>query len=259
MPGFSSNAILLRKVEYSDHDYIISFLTRSRGKTSVIAKNAKKSVRRFSAAFDLFSVYHIQCSFPKKRKDALTILAHSELENGLINIRYDMKKTALASFWIEVVHFWLEEDKPLEELYDLLLFSLEALDEDLMPMEVVSLMFLIRFMSLSGFTPDFKQCRHCKIQVDDVAQKTIGFDFKEGGIICSKCDTRSSRYGMKVSKGTLKQLSWINTRDVAKADRIKFSRIAIKEGEQLLESFISFHIGREFKSLNFLKQLRQEK
>ncbi|MCP4723082.1 MAG: DNA repair protein RecO, partial [Desulfobacteraceae bacterium] len=48
MSDFFTDAMLLRKIEYGDHDYIITFLTRSRGKISVIAKNAKKSVRRFS-------------------------------------------------------------------------------------------------------------------------------------------------------------------------------------------------------------------
>ena len=42
MPGFTTDAILLRKIEYGDHDFIISFLTESKGKISVIAKNAKK-------------------------------------------------------------------------------------------------------------------------------------------------------------------------------------------------------------------------
>lgn len=259
MPGFSTNAILLKKIEYGDHDYIISFLTRSRGKISVIAKNAKKSIRRFSAALDLFSVYHVQCTFPKKNKDALTILSHSELEDGLVKIRYDVYKTAIASFWIEVVYFWLEEEKPTPELYDLLLFSLKALNNDLMPMEVASLLFLIRFMSLSGFSPDFKRCNHCRTHLDDLNYKNVKFDFKEGCIICHKCEKNQSRYGMNVSKGTLKQLFWINSRDVERADRIKFSKFSVKEGEKLLESFIPFHIGREFKSLEFLRKLRQEK
>lgn len=259
MLGFSSDAILLRKIEYGDHDYIISFLTRSQGKTSVIAKNAKKSIKRFSAALDLFSVYNIQCTFPKKKKDALTILSHSELENGLVKIRHDIYKTAFASFWIELVHFWLEEDRPVEELYDLLLFSLEALNDDLMPMEVVSLLFLIRFMSLSGFSPDFKKCNHCDTPLDDLHYKNVRFDFKEGCIICHQCGRNYSKYGMTVSKGTLKQLFWINTRDVERAERIRFSEFSIKEGEKLLESFIPFHIGREFKSLEFLRQLRLEK
>ena len=68
MLDFTTEAILLRKIEYGDHDFIISFLTESKGKISVIAKNAKKSIKRFSGAFDLFSVNHVQCTYPKKKK-----------------------------------------------------------------------------------------------------------------------------------------------------------------------------------------------
>jgi DNA repair protein RecO (recombination protein O) len=64
--------------------------------------------------------------------------------------------------------------------------------------------------------------------------------------------------GCWVSKGTLKQLAWINTVDMARADRIKFSAVAIKEGEILLESFIPFHIGRNFNSLKFLRKMRSD-
>lgn len=256
MSGFSTNAVLLRKIEYSDHDYIISFLTRSNGKISVIAKNAKKSVKRFSGALDLFSVYHIQCTYPKKNKHGLTILSQADLENGFINIRYDVFKTAYASFWAELTHFWLEEEKPLPKLYDLFIFSLAALNEGMISKEVISLLFQIRFMDLSGFSPNFEVCHHCGIRMDDIQTPTVRFDFKEGRMVCQKCDKKRSIYGMTVSKGTLKQLFWINNSDIKRADRIKFSRYAIKEGEALLESFIPFHIGREFKSLKFLRQIR---
>ena len=90
MPDFITDAILLRKIEYGDHDFIISFLTKSKGKISVIAKNAKKSVKRFSGALDLFFVNQIHCTFPKKKKDGLIILSQADLENGFANIRYDV-------------------------------------------------------------------------------------------------------------------------------------------------------------------------
>lgn len=259
MPGFSTDAILLRKIEYGDHDFIISFLTKSHGKISVMAKNAKKSVKRFSGALDLFSVNHIQCTFPKKNKDALTILSDADLENGLVNIRYDVFKTAYASFWVEMVHFWLEEGKPQPDLYALLLFSLDALNTGTIGKEVLSLLFLIRFMSISGFSPNIETCDTCATPLDRMDQKKIRFDFKEGKILCQNCVKERSKYGMTVSKGTLKQLFWINNSDINRADRLKFSGFALKEGESLLESFIPFHIGREFKSLKFLNRLRQEK
>ncbi|MCK5164445.1 MAG: DNA repair protein RecO [Desulfobacula sp.] len=259
MHGFTTDAILLRKIEYGDHDFIISFLTKSRGKISVIAKNAKKSVKRFSGALDLFSVNHIQCTFPKKKKDGLIILSQVDLENGFANIRYDIFKTAYASFWVELIHFWLEEDKVVSRLYDLLLFSLGALNAGTLSKEVLSLLFQIRFMSISGFFPDIEKCDECKTPVDLIEQKNVRFDFKEGRIVCQNCIKKSSQYGMTVSKGTLKQLFWINNSDISRVDRIKFSSYAINEGEIILEAFIQYHVGRDFKSLQFLKHLRREK
>lgn len=259
MPGFSTDAILLRKIEYGDHDFIISFLTKSNGKISVIAKNAKKSIKRFSGALDLFSVNHIHCTYPKKNKDALTILSQADLENGFASIRFDVFKTAYASFWVELIHSWLEKDKHQPDLYDLLLFSLDALNAGTLSKDVLSLLFQIRFMSISGFSPNIETCDSCKTPVDFILQKKIRFDFQEGRIICENCLANRSKYGMSVSKGTLKQLFWINNSDIKRADRIKFPGFAIKEGEMLLEAFIPFHLGREFKSLQFLKRIRQEK
>jgi len=267
MSDFCTDAILLRKIEYGDHDYIITFLTRSRGKICVIAKNAKKSVKRFSGALDLFSVNHIQCTFPKKNKGALILLAQTDLENGFGNIRYDFFKTTYACYWVEMIYLWLEEGKKQTLLYDLLFFVLDMLNQSDIRMEVLSLLFQIRFMGISGFSPNLETCGNCGIPVDDIHQKNIQFDFKEGRIICQNClkkklgkkSENGSGYGMGVSKGTLKQLVWINTADIERADRIKSSLFAIREGEILLESFIPFHIGREFKSLKFLRQLRRER
>ncbi len=259
MSGFSTDAILLRKIEYGDHDFIISFLTKSNGKISVIAKNAKKSVKRFNGALDLFSVNQIHCTYPKKKKDGLTILSQADLENGFGNIRYDVFKTTYAGFWVELIHFWLEEEKPQPELYDLLFFSLDTLNAGLISGEVIHLLFQIRFMGLSGFEPNIEYCGRCKTPVDMIEQNKVLFDFREGRIICKNCITGGSKYGRTVSKGTLKQLFWINKNDVNRMDRIRFSGLALKEGESLLESFIPFHMGREFKSLQFLKRLRQEK
>ncbi len=256
MPGFSTNAILLKKIEYGDHDFIISFLTRSKGKISVIAKNAKQSIKRFSGALDLFCIYHINCTYPKKNKEGLIILAQTDMEKGFVNIRSDIFKTAYASFWTELVHLWLEEDRVQMDLYDLLEFSLGAINEDTISKEVLSLLFQIRFMSISGFSPNIEHCGKCQTPLDQINQKNVRFDFSEGRIICQNCINKRSKYGMTISKGTLKQLFWINNSDINRADRIKFSNFAIKEGSRLLESFIPFHLGRDFKSLKFLNQIR---
>jgi DNA repair protein RecO (recombination protein O) len=258
MLDFKTDAILLRRIEYGDHDFIITFMTRDRGKITVMAKNAKKSVKRFSGSLDLFSFNHIQCRVPQKNKDALLTLVQTDLENGFANIRYDVYKTAYASYWAEMVYLWLEEGKAQPNVYDLLLFSLDMLDRSDMPKEVVSLLFQIRFMSVSGFSPNIERCGVCQNHLDNIPAKMLRFDFREGKIVCPGCCVNGSGYGLDVSKGTLKQLFWMNNTDVGKADRIRFSSFAVREGQILLESFIAFHMAREFKTLTFLKRLRNE-
>ncbi|MCP3900988.1 MAG: DNA repair protein RecO, partial [Desulfobacteraceae bacterium] len=96
MTDFSSDAILLRRIEFGDYDYIITFLSEKSGKISVIAKNAKKSIRRFQGSLDLFSFLNIQVSFPKKKKNALPVLFNVDLVDPFEKIRTDVQKTGYA-------------------------------------------------------------------------------------------------------------------------------------------------------------------
>ncbi len=256
MRSFSTDAVLLKRIEYGDYDLIITYFTQSMGRISVIAKNAKKSVKRFAGALDPFTLMNIQCTCPK-RKNALAVLNSVDLENPFAKIRTDTAKTGYASYWLEIVNSWMEEGKKDPVLYDLIVYVLDALNTGLMEKEILSLLFQIRFMSLSGFTPELVCCGKCATPIDDIPQQRITFDLTGGRLICDKCGINTIRHGITVSKGTLKQLLWINTRDIKQTERLKFSTAAIQEGEHLLEAFIPCHIGRNFKSLMFLKRIRE--
>jgi DNA repair protein RecO (recombination protein O) len=182
-------------------------------------------------------------------------LCQTVLENGFSRIRYDVVNTAYASYWTEIVTQWLEEGKAQPDIFELLYTALEMVDEGFIPTQVISLLFQIRFMRLSGFSPGLDRCDACRTGIEDVDSAKLWFDFKAGRVVCPQCKGNIPRLQ---SKGTLKQLSWINTVEMARADRIKFSSVAIKEGENLLESFIPFHIGRHFNSLKFLYKMRSD-
>ncbi|MEA2060465.1 MAG: DNA repair protein RecO [Thermodesulfobacteriota bacterium] len=263
MSGFSTQGILLRRIEYGDYDLIVTYFTQSMGRVSVVAKNAKKSVKRFAGALDPFSLMHIYCTLPKKRK-GLPVLDYVEMINPFAKIRMNTAKTGYASYWLELINSWMEQGKAQPEIFYLLSYVLDALNSGGVEKEVLSLLFQIRFMSFSGFTPNITSCGICSAPVDEICQNRIVFDFAECVILCDKCcstrkngvNPRGPGYRVSVSKGTLKQLAWINTRDIKRTGVIKFPGFAVKEGEHLLESFIPCHIGREMKSLMFLKRIR---
>lgn len=255
MPGFSTPAIMLRRMDLGDYDILVTFFTADRGKASAVAKYAKKSVKRFAGMLELFSVLQVVCR--SGRGKGLPVLQEAALIQPFCKIRYDIQKTAYASYWSELINNWMEEGQENRDLFRLLQHVLGELDRDIIGDSELSILFQIRFMKLSGFAPNLSHCSVCRIATDEVPDEKIVFDLVQGGIVCKKCENRSARR-ISLSKGTIKQLLWLQSGDLEKAARIRFTGQAIKEGLKLLEEFVPYHLGRVPKSLKVLRQVRPE-
>ena len=126
MPVFSTPAILLRRLDYGDFDLILTFLSLERGKISLIAKSAKKSTKRFAGILELFSLMEAVASTGKGR--GLPVLQEATLISPFSTIRNDIRKTAYASYWCELLNKWVEENQKQASLYYLLKHALSQLD-----------------------------------------------------------------------------------------------------------------------------------
>lgn len=254
MTGFSSPAILLRRFDFGDYDLILSFLTLRKGKISVIAKNAKKSRKRFAGLLEPFTALNLVCRTP--RNGGMTVLQEASMENPFAGIRGDVIRTAYASYWAELVHGWLEEIRPQPGIFHLLQYGLDALDRGGMIPGAISIVFQIRFLSLTGFAPVLKSCGICGTAVDRIADSGVIFDLAKGGIVCKGCSAGESPYRLTISKGTVKQLAWIQEYDLKAAERLRFTGASIGEGLRAMEAFVPYHLGRVPRSLKFLNDLR---
>ncbi len=119
---------MLRRVNYGDYDLIVTLLTLTEGRISVMAKSAKKSVKRFGGALELFSLLNITCTVGQKQR--LPMLQEVSLTHPFSNIRSDILKTAYASYWSEIVLKWMMEGKKEDNLYHLLHGVLKELDAE---------------------------------------------------------------------------------------------------------------------------------
>ena len=248
---FSSSAILIRRIDYGDHDTILTFITKERGKISAIAKNAKKSIKRFSGVLELFSSLDIVI-----RSGKPTFYLHeASLENPHENIRQDILKTAYASYWAETLVQWLEEDVRQERVYHLFEYALNRLDEGILSPEALSILFQLKFLSVSGFTPGLQACARCANTLENIRHTMISFDIETGNILCEKC-RKESDDGVLISKGTAKQLTWVLEDDICNFPRVRFIGQAVAEGLKLLDRFLPFHLGKAPNSLKFLHKIR---
>jgi len=253
MPTFSTPAIMLRRIEYGDFDIIITFFTLNQGKISVIAKSAKKSAKRFSGILELFSVLDIV--YGSTRGKGLPVLKEAALKQPFSKIRADIRKTAYASYWAELIDKWMEKSEKQSKLYYLLKYVLGELDFGKTHEAVLSIIFQMRFMAVSGHSPNLMQCSICKTPLEEIQQRSIIFDLAKGGLVCNNCRQNTSKR-IVLSKGTIKQLLWIEKGDLKMAKRIRFAPQTSNEGLTFLEAFVPFHLGKEPKSLKILRQIR---
>jgi DNA repair protein RecO (recombination protein O) len=240
-------------MDYGDFDVIITFFTLERGKLSLIAKSAKKSAKRFAGILELFSVLEVVAG--TGRGKGLSVLQEAVLKQPFSAIRADFRKTAYASYWTELIYNWIEENFKQDSLYHLFEHVLAELDRGRTAPAVLNILFQMRFLALSGHRPNLNNCSVCRKELDNIKQDKIILDSQRGGVLCKNCRAGSASRTL-LGKGTIKQLLWVESGDLAKATRIKFSQSAIEEGTVFLEEFVCYHLGKQPRSLKFLRQIR---
>lgn len=253
MANQTTPAILLRRIEFGDYDLIVTLFTLSQGKTSAIAKSAKKSIKRFPGVLEPFSLLNVVLT--QGRRKGMPVLQEASLEDPFFKIREDIIKTAYASYWAELICLWMAEGEAQAPLYRLIWHVLSELNRGRTPVEVLSILFQMRFLSLAGFRPNFDHCHACKTCLDQIRYASVVSAPSKGGIACPTCGYPADDR-LEISKGTLKQLMWTDTGDLERAARGRFTPAAIVEGLNFLETFVPFHIGKSPKSLKVLRTVR---
>jgi len=253
MSYLSTSAIVLRRRAYGDFDLILTVLTKDHGVSTMIAKSAKKSTKRFGGILEHFDGLGIV--YRQSRGKGLPILEEATLERNFGVVRSDVLKTAYASYWSELVVLWLEADEPRQDIYDLLGFVLEALSSGKVPAAILSLLFQMRFIGYEGLRPVLERCTCCQKEIEQLAQNEFCIDLRQGGIVCNQCPGPDN-HNVNIGKGTLKQLIWMAKEDLGKALRVRFAPPSMAEATAFLEAFVPYHIGRVPKSLGFLRQIR---
>jgi DNA repair protein RecO (recombination protein O) len=253
MSRFSTTAIVLRRREYGDFDLIVTVLTRDHGTRTLIAKAAKKSTKRFPGLLEPFNI--LQIAFRESPRKGMAVLEEASLVQTVGRIRSDFGKTAYASYWVECIALWMEEGLVRPEIYCLLEFALSELDGQMIAADMLSVLFQMRFIGQEGLHPVLERCACCQMNIDHLVQHDFCVDLGQGGVVCNKCPSGEHR-GLRLSKGTLKQLLWIADGDMVKARRVRFSARAMAEATAFLEAFVPYHIGKMPKSLRILQQTR---
>lgn len=149
-----TRGIVLRRIDYQEADRILTVLTPSHGKISLIAKGARRSKSKLAGGIELFSVSDI--TYIKGRKDIST-LTSSRLRQHFPNITKDLDRTMAGYELLRRIDKIIESDVEDQAYFDLLQDGLEGLDIMNMSYQVADMWFSLHLLELTGHTPDFRQ------------------------------------------------------------------------------------------------------
>jgi DNA repair protein RecO (recombination protein O) len=236
-----SEAFLIRKTDYGEADYVLTLFTKDFGKIRGLAKNAKKSRKRFGGRLEPF--VHLRARF-RERPGGMKFIEDSETIEVFSSLMEDIGLFTWGSFILENVDALLPEEEPNERMFELLVQTLSDLDSKKSPL-IVALNFQIWALTLCGYKPNFDACAKC----GDTIEEDAFFSIQKGGILCKGCKKNESN-GFRVSKDFLKQgdlLNYPNQDLEASFDYVKF-----------LLKFTEYHTGKEIRSYKFLEELRDD-
>lgn len=246
-----ATGFILRTLNYSESDLIVTFYSCEFGKLKGIAKGAKRSKKRFANVFEPFSLTNI--IFTRKSRDTLAFIESCDIIDHYHDIRQDMEKTLIASYFIDLTDQFSPEGKKNEKVFDLLQDFLIILGKE-KASDAVIRFFEMRLLKLAGFEPALECCIVCKTPV--INGNFYYFHAHEGGIKCGSC-ANVQRYEQSISAGTVRTLLMGKDMDIDKIKLVALTDPLATESRSILINFISHVLGHELKSLKVLEQTRR--
>ncbi len=243
MDRFSCRALVLSGVDYGDSDRILALLTDERGRLSAFAHGARKSRRRFAGVLEPFTL--IRAQLVETRADSCRLEA-AEVLDGFGELRVDLARAARAAYGCELTRELSREREPGGELFGLLLAFLEGLSRGgAGPLEMMR--FELGALAAGGLMPQLDACARC----GEPSPQGALFDPEHGGILCPPC---AAGLGTRVSAPASRALAALQgSRAVP-----ELPAHVRAEARALLSHFVSHHLGRRLKSLEFMRQVGVE-
>lgn len=245
-----THGIVLAQIPLSAEDKKLIILTPDMGLIEAVAKNTKSIRSKLSAACEVLA-YSEFCLFKGKSG---YIVNSADLENNFYHLREDLLNLSLAGYFCELTRFVMPTEDNSDEILSLLMNTLFLLQNKKRSLSFLKAVFELRLLSLSGFAPDLFECCICGCDIEE----DVYFLPVEGRLICKDCLSKNPYNNTKIllPLSIKKAMEFVITADKSKIFSFKLNDEGEKFLENVSESFALYHIGGNFKSLDFYKSIK---
>ncbi|MDH4322431.1 MAG: DNA repair protein RecO [Desulfobulbaceae bacterium] len=240
LPPERSPAIVLSVSDHGESDKIVTCYCPTFGKLTGIAKGAKRSKKRFVNKLEIFSLLEIH--FTAGNRTSMVRIDQADLLASFPNLRAHYDRYSNASLLCELLLHWTKENDGDENIFKLLAWALESLDQgDQLTRTII--LFQIKLFDLLGYRPHLAGCIDCGRH--DNGGAPYRFSSSRGGLVCNLCNRDTVAAHIPLSLSTAKLLHKAQTMPREKITRLQFSRHSTNEAMALMRRYNSDLLQRE--------------
>ncbi len=241
-----TEAIIISSMNLGEADKLVTFFSLDRGMLKGVARNARKSFKRFGAGLESFTLVRVHL-YEREHQELARIESVDIIEQHA-SIGSDLGRAAAGAVMLELVR----ELSPLGErnaqAFLLVSHVLHLLDEGVDPLFLLNI-FKIKFLSLTGYQPRLDRCLSCGSE----PKGEMVFFGMRGGVLCPDCMVSSGGEEIRLSPGAVGFYCQALRMDMDKISRLKPSNNIVRELDRAFSAH-TFHIlGKGLKSAEFLK------
>lgn len=236
--------IVIRTTDYAETNKIVTLYTREWGKVGVMARGAKKPSSRLTAITQPFTYGH----FLIQRGRGLGSLQQGEIISSMRSMREDIFQTAYASYIIDLTDKSTDEKKPNPFLFQLLLQTLQYLDEGY-DQDILMHIYEMKMLNVLGLYPILDHCANC-----GRTEGTFSFSVREGGLLCHRCLAKDP-YHFKVSQASIRLMRLFYLLDLSRLGSISVKHETKAELKKMIAAYYEEYSGLHLKTKRFLDQL----
>lgn len=205
--------IVIKETSYKDNDKIITILTDTLGKVSVMAKGAKKTNSPNLAS----SQYLVYSEFVLYKSTNYYYINSSEVINMFYNLRIDFEKLNIAFEFTKLVYSVTDENQDTSDILKLLLNTLYVIDKLNKDPKLVTAIFKIKLLGILGFTPRLDVCNSCRKKIYENVEEKVFYDYINNIFFCRDCvlNSEKKRY-IEISVPTLIAINYVVRSDIKK-------------------------------------------
>jgi DNA repair protein RecO (recombination protein O) len=235
-------AIVLKLSDYRESDRLVTLFTLEHGRISGIARGARRSVKRFGGALELFALLNIQMKF----RHALSDLIEADIVTIHSGIRGDLGRIAHAAYASDLVANLAPEGMVNHRLFRLIAAYLDHLNAN-SSNNVDRRFFEMNLLNILGYRPSLDACRCCGIALgadSGSSARIAGTD-----VVCRECGPSSREISFEALGFLSRALK------TGRFGMLDCSSSSLAEVGVLLDNAIESHLDAPLRSLAFLREI----